>query len=203
MKYKYNVITPLSRYENLSKLIKMLEPFRIQWHVITDADVPFRLEFDQRWITHYICDNKEVAFYNRCNAAINWMLDVYPQMPKERYCILNDDDAYEPGFFEKVDAVDGELLIVSLDRGHHTPAGVSPERAHGIDTLVAAPENMHPGQVSVEQFIASGRIQSVCRLPLHISGDGQMIEWMVNHYPAAYVPEAKVWFNYYEPGRWT
>ena len=202
MRYAYHVITPLARFENLSKLIAMLEPMGVQWHVITDSDIGFQLVFHQPWITHYNYTNNEKAFWCRCNAAINWMLDLAPLNPGDRYCILNDDDAYEPDFFKKLDAVDGELLIASMDRGHQTPPGVESVRAHGTNRLIAAPDNMRVGSVGVEQFVASGKVISVCRLPLEVTGDGMMIEYMVQHFPATYVPEASVWFNYYEPGRW-
>ena len=202
MKHTYHVLTALSRYENLAKLIRMLNPLCVQWHVVTDADVPFRVKFDQLWIKHYIFDNSAVEFWARCNTALNWLLDHHPLNPEDRYCFLNDDDAYERDFFNKVDAHDGELVIASMERGHQTPSGVDPIRAHGCSKLVAAPENMRPGFVGVEQVIVSGRILSACRLPIATDGDGQMIEHMVKTYPAEYAPEASVLFNRYEPGRW-
>ena len=54
----YHIITPLARYENLNKLITMLEPKNIQWHVITDNDSKFKLQFNRDWIHYYICQNK-------------------------------------------------------------------------------------------------------------------------------------------------
>jgi hypothetical protein len=200
--HEYNVITPLARFENLRKLVPMLEAQGIQWHVITDDDLPFTLCFRKEWIHHYVCPNRETTFFTRCNWAINWFLDSYPPELEQRYCILNDDDAYEPGFFEKIDQHEGEVIIPSMERGNRTPAGVQAERAHGFTKLVAAPENMHIGGVSVEQIVVSGRFLRGARLPIHICGDGMMIEWFVKTHGAEYAPEANVWFNYYEPGRW-
>ena len=199
MNHTYHVITPLARFENLSKLIRLLNPLGIHWHVITDGDLNFRISFEQPWITHYSYQNNAIEFWDRCNLAINWFLDLAPLKPNDRYCIMADDDAYEPDFFKKVDAVEGDLIIVSMERGQRD----TPNKPYGIHKLVAAPENMHPCQVAGEQFIASGKILSVFRIPRGTSaGDGHLIENMVKAHPAVYVPEASVWFNYLEPGRW-
>jgi hypothetical protein len=119
-----------------------------------------------------------------------------------RYAILNDDDAYEPGFWDKVRSCKEEVLIPSMMRGVRTPAGVSPERAHGTNTLVADPANMKVGHIGVEQLIVSGRILKNCRLPLTIAGDGEMICYIAATNPVTYIPDCYVWFNYLEPGRW-
>lgn len=201
-KHTYWVITPLARFENLRKLIPMLEAQNCQWVVITDDDLPFQPVFRQSWIHHHVCPNRESAFFLRCNWAINWYLDTYPPELGHRFCFCNDDDAYEPGFFDRIDLHDGEVIIPSMERGNRTPSGVIPERAHGFTKLVAAPENVHIGGVGVEQIIISGRLLRDVRLPLHICGDGMMIEYCHKVYGAEFAPEAVVQFNYYEPGRW-
>lgn len=203
MRYTYNVITPLARFDNLRKLIPMLEPHGIAWHVITDDDLPFQPAFKQTWIHHHVCPNRETTFFTRANFAVNWLLDTCPPEEGERFSILNDDDAYEPGFFEKIDKHDGEVIIPSMERGLQTPKDAIPERAHGFNKLVACPENMCIGGVSVEQIIISGRLLRQVRLPLHICGDGMMVEFCVKTFGADYAPEATVYFNYYEPGRWS
>lgn len=201
----YSVITPLARFENLKKLIPMLETQDVHWHVITDDDIPFNISFEQPWIHHYVCPNRETTFFTRCNWAINWFLDTHPPVPDQMYCILNDDDAYEPDFFDKIDLHAGEVIIPSMERGVRTPPGVQAERAHGATKLWAAPENVHIGGVGVEQIIISGRLLNgppPIRLPLHICGDGMMVEWTYKTYGAEFAPEAVVQFNRYEPGRW-
>ena len=65
-------------------------------------DSKFKLKFDQQWIHSYICPNKENEFFKRCNYAINWFLDNCPIVEEDMYCILNDDDGYEPEFFNKI-----------------------------------------------------------------------------------------------------
>lgn len=201
----YNVLTPLYRVENLRKLIPMLEKQDVQWHVIYDQDTPFRIGFDQPWIHSYVCPNNETTFFTRCNYAINWFLNSYPPIEDQRYQILNDDDALEDDFIDKIDLHAGEVIIPSMERGARTPPGVQPERAHGATKLWAAPENVHIGGVGVEQIIISGRLLNgppPIRLPLHICGDGMMVEWTYKTYGAEFAPECNVLFNFYEKDRW-
>jgi SAM-dependent methyltransferase len=202
MTRKYHVITPMARLENLPKLAGMLEPHRITWHVLIDEGTPLPDVGGRPWIDLVVVPNHEVAFYERCNHAINWFLDHSELIDGDRYCVLNDDDAYEPDFFEKVEKLDGDLIIVSMERGDRIPPNVSPDRAHGTSKIWARPENMAPGRVGVEQVVVSGRVLRTARLPLHVQGDGIMIEQLVKANVATYAPEANVWFNYFEPGRW-
>ena len=78
MTYTYNVITPLNRFDNLRPLIASLAPQGIQWHVIMDDDLPFRVQFKQEWVHEYVCPNRHQTFWDRCNFAINWFLNSYP-----------------------------------------------------------------------------------------------------------------------------
>lgn len=198
---KHHVITPLNRFQNYVRLRDMLEPQRVEWHVIVDADQPFRIESGESWIHSYVAENTHQRFFERCNHAINEWLDRH-LVDEDRYAILNDDDAYEPGFFDKVREHSEDVLIPSMRRGNRTPPGVSPERAHGTNTLVACPENMKVGHIGVEQLIVRGSILKHCRLPLSIAGDGEMICYIAATNPVKYIPDAYVWFNYFEPGRW-
>jgi hypothetical protein len=202
-KYHYNVLTPMNRLENLPHLMKMLRDQIVSWYVVMDSDSPISIESMETWMKFCRVYNTHKEFYSRCNYSLNAMLDYFVDIKDDhRYCFLNDDDAYEPGFFDKLDKAEGEVLITSMLRGNRTPGGVAAERAHGTDTLIASPDHMVVGRVSVEQIIMSGRIMRKTRLPLHICGDGQMIEYVTKTNPVVYLPEAHVWFNYYEPGRW-
>lgn len=201
-RHTYHVITPMYRVENLRKLIPMLEKQDVQWHVISDDEDPFRLHFRKPWIHSYVCPNRETTFFTRCNFAINWFLSSYPLNDGDRYQILNDDDSVEDGFYEKIDNHESGVIIPSMARGHHTPADAIPERAHAFTTLIAAPQNMHVGGVGVEQMVICGRLLKLVRLPLSICGDGEMITYCVNTFGADYAPEALVYFNRFERGRW-
>lgn len=204
---KFHVITPLARFENIQKLIDMLQPMGIEWIVITDEDSNFTFDLSSyEWIKHYVCPNTAFMFYERCNFAINWFLDNHVLVKNEMYCILNDDDAYEPDFFSKIDSalssIELPVLITSMERGHQIPASAVGCRAHPPTKLWGIPENMRVGGVGVEQIILKGEILSKFRIPLLNDGDGRFIVSVLHEYGAACIPDVNVWFNYFEPGRW-
>lgn len=204
----YNVVTPFSRFENLRSLIDMLSAhrsskFELRWHLLIDNDLPFAVRFPQSWIyVHY--SPPSTPFWSRWADALNRFISSGVIEDDHRYQILNDDDGVEPGFFEKVDAVEGDVIAVSMKRGMRTPAGVAAERAHGTGTLVAQPDRMIPGQVGAEQIICAGKIFAAHGLENRIDADGYRIMAIVkaNAERVVYLPETYVLFNYYEPGRW-
>lgn len=199
----YHVITPLRRYQNAARLLELLEPQGIIWHPIMDDDGKFTLSFYPAWVAEQVVKLPEGGtFFERCNTSINLWMDRHDWQPEDYYCILNDDDAYEPGFFDKIRRCSDDVIVPSMMRGNQTPADVSPERAHGTDTLLADPSNMQVGRIGVEQMIVKGRILKNCRLPLTIAGDGEMLTYIGATNPVTYMPDAYVWFNYLEPGRW-
>jgi len=209
----FNVITPLARLENIPYLIDMLEKEEIQWHVITDLDLEQQPIFQQEWIHHYICPNIQGTFYEKCNNSINWWIDTHSPIDSQMYCILNDDDGYQPKFFDKLRFFIKELdsknmyrdtIIVSMERGNQIPpveqTGI--QRQHPVAKLWATPENMRPSGVGVEQIILSGEILKKFKIPLLHDGDGKWITEIVQSYPPIFAPHINVWFNYFEPGRW-
>lgn len=208
---KFNIITPLSRFENIEQLISHLEPKDLIWHVITDDDSNFSHEFKESWIKHYRCPNKGNQFWERCNNSINWFIETSLIENDEYYGILNDDDGYEDLFFDKLkffisESIKNEkpndLIICSMKRGHKIPSDAIPVRKHPIHTLYAHPNFMVVGGVGVEQFFIKGRLLKNHRIPVTTCGDGELISNLVNTYDALYLPEAYVLFNYFEPGRW-
>ncbi len=199
---KYHIITPFARFENLRKIIDMLAPKDVSWHPIMDEDLPFRFRFDQFWIVPSYCPVIQGPFWSKWRHAINWFLDTSIVYPTDRWCILNDDDFYEPDFFEKITTHKADVVIASMKRGHHIPPVTDPVRAHPTSTLIAAPENMVPCGVGIEQMIVSGRILSGVRLEDNAYADGMLISSVVKNNEVDYAPEAFVWFNYLEPGRW-
>lgn len=206
----YHIITPLARYENLNKLITMLEPKNIQWHIITDDDSKFKLQFDQDWIHYYICPNKEKQFFERCNYSINWFLDNNELEPDDMYCILNDDDSYEEDFFSKIESTllniensdIKNVVICSMERGHNIPDSAIGIRRHGTEKLWAHPDFMKLSSVGVEQIILKGKILTNYRIPLEPAGDGMFIVNVLQNNNAILMPDINILFNYFEPGRW-
>lgn len=211
MNTNFHVITPLARFENVSDLMSILQDQKITWHVITDDDAKQSVQFDQPWIKHYVCPNGGMEFWKRCNNSINWFIETQQINHEDMYCFMNDDDGYEPQFFEKMrhiskligeKGIDCDVIICSMERGHNVPEGLPPERRHPTTRLVAHPDSMQVCHVGVEQIFMTGKVLSENRLPLHVVGDGMMITHIVRNYPTAYVPDIAVWFNYLEPGRW-
>lgn len=208
----FNVITPMARFTNIPSLINMLEPENIKWHVITDDDAKSQPIFGLDWIHHYVCPNIKGTFFERCNNSINWWIDAHPPKHDQMYCIMNDDDGYEPGFFDKLRSLiakynknlDYEVIIVSMERGSTTPSlkQTGAFRQHHTSKLWAEPVNMAPGSVGVEQIVLSGKILDMYRLPLLVDGDGRWITNIVHRHPPIYARHISAWFNFFEPGRW-
>lgn len=211
MSIKFNVITPLARFENVSPLKEMLENQNVVWHVITDDDAKQTVEFTESWVKHYVCPNKEHVFWERCNNSINWFIETQKINHDEFYCFMNDDDGYNLTFFENLRNYVkdirskndfNEVIICSMERGHHIPESAVPPRRHSTEKLFAHPDYMRVGSVGVEQIFLTGRILLENRLPLDVAGDGMMISHIVRKYPTTYCPQLSVLFNYLEPGRW-
>jgi len=206
----FNVITPMARVMNTKLLIRMLEPMNITWHVITDEDMGYKLQFDKPWIKSYVYSNNENEFWARSNASINWFIDNHVT-DDEYWCILNDDDAYEFSFFNNlIDGIqeaqkngnDAKVIICAMERGYRIPDGLPPEKQHPPTRLPALPEYTKVGSVGVEQIIITGDILKKYRIPLNVVGDGMLIEEIANKENVLYLDNANVWFNYYELGRW-
>jgi hypothetical protein len=208
----YNVITSVGRLQNISIIKNHIHPQSVRWHVITDEDIGFSLKFSESWITSYVCPNAYEEFWSRCHGALNWFIDTQKINDDEMYCFMNDDDGYEPNFFNTVDkviseaetnhSVEHDVIIVSMKRGHNIPRDVIPVRQHPTNTLFADPDNMKVGLVGLEQIIIRGKLLKKYRIPMDVCGDGMFISQVVQENHVAYAPHANVLFNYFEPGRW-
>lgn len=199
------VLTPFSRKENKDFLIKVLEG-KCNWIVLqaigeTDYNFPI-------WVTvkHYPASGKGLS---------NQLLNAFFKEAGDetQYLTLCDDDSVEDGFFDKIP--DADVVCVSMQRNDVvTPHAVwddwKEKRYHiekGIDVLVAAPENMKVARVGGEQLICKGKVLKQFSYTLDdsttdVPGDFAFIRDVIEKYPPVYVPEAKVYFNYFEDGRW-
>lgn len=202
----------MNRPENIAAMAGALAQHDITWHVITDQNSPHEFNFPAaEWILHYRCPEHDppfVNFWDRCNWAMNWFLDTQPLIDSDFYCFLNDDDALEPNYFTKVLAAlsrnnwQHSVAITSMERGHQTPTDVVPVRQHPTSKLWGIAENVRLCGIGLEQFVAKGLALQTIRFPYDSCGDGMFIVELVKRNPTVYVPEATVWFNYFEPGRW-
>jgi len=190
MRHAYHVLTPCTRPENLPALEKMLTPINVKWHVIMNEGIivdfnPLR------------CPPKPEKWNGGC-WAINWYILNAEIEAGARYLVLPDDDFYEPWFFDKIDAVDGSVLIVSMKRGNHT----TPDPGYGTDTLVASKENLAHGKIGAEQIVVTGDILRDHRYGRAADGDWDFISSVTAFHDPVFVPDAFVWFNFLELGRW-
>ena len=197
MKHTYRVITPFSRFENLAQFSRMLHKHPVIWHPIFNDDLPFGIH-NVSWIDPMYAPAATPGF-NPGNWYINWFIIHARLLDDDRYLVLADDDFYEPRFFDKLDEHEGEVLICSMLRGQHQPPGGVP---YGTSPLVAAPKNLKIGGVGMEQLVISGRLLKNFRIGPETVSDGAAIINLSKEHKFEFVPEANVWFNYLEPGRW-
>ena len=186
MKFKYHVHTPLSRLKNLPLLHYMMSTMGVTWTIICEeSERPNLAQAD--WVKLMVCDKCPDGYFPG-NWKSNWFLDHTELDDGTRYLCCNDDDFYEPGFFGKVDAVDGDVLICSMHRAH--------------DVLVGRADQLRGGGIGGEQIILNGKVQRDFRFGNHYAGDWDMISAVIAKHAAAFAPEAYVLWNYLEPGRW-
>ena len=200
-KWTYHVVTPFSRVQNLRRQLEMMTRFGVEWDLLIDANSRMKRSLPN-WVRIFSFQPQQ-PFWRAWAHHLNQYISTVPIIPDDRYCILNDDDFYEPGFFSKLDQHNGDVLICSMMRGQHVPLESGPLRSHPTDTLIACAENMKVGRVGCEQMICSGKVFSTLHFVDDPCADGMAIVDASKRYPVEYVPDANVWFNYLEPGRWT
>jgi len=184
MKYTYNVFTPFSRFQNLLYMTKRLKDFGVQWHPIFDADVPFSITGD--WIHPMVCPTKEPGWFPG-HWYQNWWVEHAEIVDDQRYIMCSDDDDYELGFFDIMDAVEGEVLLCSMKRSG--------------DLLVADAGHLSPGLMGGEQIMVSGRVLKQSRWAAHYAGDWDFIAGVLAKHTPVFVPNATVWWNILDTGK--
>lgn len=195
---KYHVVTPFSRFQNMNAMGAVLQRENVHWILLVDAEIPVVVLYPKFPCQVFRFPHAE-PFWRAWRNHLNAFIKLNMIEDGDRYIILNDDDFVEPGFFKKLDAVPGEFLICSMKRGQHTPSN---SHGHGTDTLMACPENVKVCHVGCEQMIVSGRLFKTIHFADDICADGMAIVELAKRHPPAFVPDAYVWFNYLEPGRW-
>lgn len=199
MKYRYHVYTPFSRKQNFTRLLNMLRPTGVTWHLVCEFEEIPAAPLGTEWAKLMLCDHFPEGWFAGSYKK-NWFLNHVEWDHEARYIMLNDDDLYEPGFFEKMDDQDGEFLICSMKRGDQCPSdSKNPQACH---TLVADKANLFCGGVADEQVMLSGRLLRRYRFGREYAGDWSLIKDVLAQHAPAMVPGAFVWFNYLEPGRW-
>lgn len=199
---KYHIVTPFKRFENLSQQTEMLKSqgVDLHWDLLIDSNTPFNVSIPGGWVTIFHFPPVQ-PFWRAWRNHLNSYIRIANISSGERYLILNDDDFYEPDFFKKLDLHTGNFIVCSMMRGQRTPPS-GPQRSHPTDTLMADPSNMRVGRVGCEQMIVTGELFKTIHFADDVCADGIAIVDMYRRQPVDFAPEAFVWFNYLEPGRW-
>ena len=186
MNHTYHVHTPFSRAKNLPMLHYMMSMTGVRWTIICEeSEKPAIPKTD--WADVMICDKCPDGYFPG-NWKSNWFLDHTELKEGTRYLCCNDDDFYEPGFFPKIDAVEGKVLICSMHRAQ--------------DVLFAEPGNVRGGLIGGEQLILDGSVQKDFRYGNHYAGDWDMIAAVTAKHRPEFARDAYVLWNYLDPGRW-
>ena len=202
-----HVLTPFSRMENKQFYITNYADKNIIWHPLMTLSESVDFGAYPEWVKPYVLprtpNDRNIVKYK-----INMFLVDGDVEDDDKYMILMDDDFVEPDFFQKLEEVQDDVIVVSMKRGHHYLGG------HPIETLVADPNLCHVGTIGFEQYILKGKILQQTRFrsdsdlstgyPAHRQGDsdGHFYEMLVKLFPIKYAPDLFAYFNYLESGRW-
>lgn len=195
---KYHILTPFSRVENREAILKNFHRPNVIFHPIINTPIEFPKE---DWIQPFtFVIDSPVEFI--CYYALNKFLDANTLVEDEYYWFLSDDDFIEPDFFEKIKGIDSDFIMVSCKRGdHRTNKKFSPSTGD----LICKPSRMALTWVGGEQLLIKGKRLQNERFIERQTGDGNKIRRLwdkYHHVGFTFVPDAFVWFNYLEPGRW-
>ena len=197
---EFSVITPFSRFENKDILIDHLKQFDITWYPILYENY----DWGKSWIKPFICKlikTKEIPY-----AKYNSFIESGLIEDNTYYSFLNDDDFYEPDFFDKIRLCfpTEQVIVVSMQRGNNTIHYENILRNHPTYTLPAAPQNMKECTVGIEQLIIKGSLLKTLKFDEDCStADGKLArELKESGIDIRYLPDVFIWFNYLEKNRW-
>lgn len=175
-----HVVTPFSRPQNITALVENLRPSNVQWWPLCHEKTQFP---DEQWIHPQLIKYPDewVATGGICYSKTNSYIE-RGLFDDDMYAVLCDDDLYEPGFFDKIRAIRGDVIVSSM----RLPDGRE---------LVGAPQNCFPSRVGFEQLIIRGRIFKNYRYENHCQADGRLIRQVTTEHPTQFATDAFVLFN--------
>jgi hypothetical protein len=204
-----HAVTAFSRWENLSFYLDNIPDTGVIWHPIFLED-ECKKEYEEclnkPWIQKYTTRKLPIN-QNPCKYKLNMFLVEYDIVEQDKYFFMNDDDWFDTSIVQKIDAMDDDVIFVSMKRGHNSNGG------HPSSPLIVSPD-VHIGTIGIEQYFLKGKIMKQVRFrtdfdlstgyPPHRQGDsdGHLAEMLMKLYPVRYEPDLYVYFNYLEPGRW-
>lgn len=182
---EFRIITPFSRWHNVPALIPMLQAAGCNRWVPVTHDRPFVSNMD--WVQPMSVVVPEG--HDPCYFKINFALDHLPPDRAVYYGFLCDDDTYDAGLINSLRSSTAEVLVVSARR-----YGNSPDIGGGV--LVAAPENMRPCHVGLEQVFIRGDVVGNYHFAVdHGIADGELFERLGRERECAYHPTLFVNWN--------
>lgn len=205
---RYNIVIPLHRFENLNRLREMFaQPSFGHCHCTLLVATEELSEFESAadglmfWEELWTCPNEGHGSCREGNWRIKqWLSQVAMKSDSERYiCLLNDDDYYEPNFFEKLAKVISPVVMVSMLRGHNIMP--DPATQHPTTPLIASGQALHFGGFGLEQVLFKPSALQKVGVNPNDEVEATLID-IARSSPMEIVSGAHVWFNYLEPGRW-
>lgn len=194
---KFHLLTPFSREENKEAILKNFHRPEVIFHPIINKPIEFPHEDWIRPFTFTLLPNLKWPYYY----ALNKFIDANEFVDDEYYQFINDDDFMEPDFYQKLEGITTDFIVVSIKRGNT----MAPNLKYSINTLTARSGCMGSRYMAGEQFILKGKyLRGYQFQQIHIA-DGKLSSYMWGKYPHkdfTFVKNAYIWFNYLEPGRW-
>ena len=199
-----HLIMPLWRKENVGILTAAYRPMRIMLHPIMFQDEA--MDFNEPWIFPVVIpmDSKDCEAAHPGTFKRNWFIENCQIFNDDYYVTVDDDDMYEPNVMSEIKAMDDDIVIISMKRGHKIPVQAVPHRRYPTNTLLACPDNVKISSISGQQSFVKGKIFKAHifddmsgtwdgEIAMHHNESGEQI---------AFRPDLFALFNFYEPGRW-
>jgi GT2 family glycosyltransferase len=187
---------PFSRTHLKDKLLKMYNDF--YFHPIMN---PSQVTDFPEWVTPLVVPDAPKG-QDICYYKLNQFIELGGIQDDDLYMFMCDDDAIERDDLKAIEVFTGEVLFISMLRGHKIPDNSTGVSRHPVSTLIAAPENIKPCSIGIEQIVVRGKILKSLKFNNSSTADGEVAVYLKKHFKCEYAPEIFIKFNYFEPGRW-
>jgi len=199
---QFTILMPAHRPQNWPIIRERLEEQEVEWCPIVDSENREAAVFeDADWIKPFVA-SPVMEGLDICYAKLNQAIEAGLN-PDRWYHFLCDDDLVPNWFYKSIahhDLGAADCVVVTALRGQNQ---IGP---HHATTLLADPDNMQPGRVTLSQLIVHGSALSDLRFDSkHSCADGLFAENLVHNWPAFrfdFHPYENVYFNALQPGRW-
>lgn len=174
----------------------------VEWYPVL-CDKEKDIDFGKSWVHPVLVP--DLLPTDQCYRKINDFIDRREIIDDDYYGFMNDDNCYEPGFFDVVRQQTSKILIYSAYRGDASP--YVPRDRHAATTLqINKLEDVKAGHIDLCQMIVKGSIFKQYRFDNTSGyGDGWYAERLVKNHPndITVIPNLYAFFNFFQPGRFT